>query len=113
MICEELGLFGALLTIALYLGIIFVAWQVVRRNRDSFGRLLAFGGYNRQIGTEGAWQGADRVYTDEVIRYEVGVGSWLDICAWLDVVRWARSAFRQEAMYIEVAGIPEIIGSDG
>jgi cell division protein FtsW len=43
VICEELGLFGALLTIALYLGIVFVAWQVVRKQRDSFGRLLAFG----------------------------------------------------------------------
>jgi cell division protein FtsW len=43
VICEELGLFGALLTIALYLGIMFVAWQVIRRQRDSFGRLLAFG----------------------------------------------------------------------
>jgi cell division protein FtsW len=43
VICEELGLFGALLTIALYLGILFVAWQVIRRKRDSFGRLLAFG----------------------------------------------------------------------
>ena len=31
VICEELGLFGALLTIALYLGILFVAWQVVRQ----------------------------------------------------------------------------------
>ena len=30
-------------SIALYLGILFVAWQVIRRPRDSFGRLLAFG----------------------------------------------------------------------
>ena len=43
VICEELGLFGALLTIVLYLGILFVAWQTIRRPRDSFGRLLAFG----------------------------------------------------------------------
>ncbi len=43
VVCEELGLFGAILTIALYLGILFVAWQVVRKQRDSFGRLLAFG----------------------------------------------------------------------
>ncbi len=43
VICEELGICGALLTIALYLGILFVAWQVIRRPRDSFGRLLAFG----------------------------------------------------------------------
>lgn len=43
VICEELGLFGALLTAALYLGIIYVAWQIVRQKRDSFGRMLAFG----------------------------------------------------------------------
>lgn len=43
VICEELGLFGALLTASLYLGILFVAWQIVRQKRDSFGRMLAFG----------------------------------------------------------------------
>jgi len=43
VICEELGLFGALLTIVLYFGILYVAWQAVRQNRDSFGRMLAFG----------------------------------------------------------------------
>lgn len=43
VICEELGLFGALLTIGMYLGIAFVAWQVIRSRRDSFGRMLAFG----------------------------------------------------------------------
>jgi cell division protein FtsW len=43
VICEELGLFGALLTVALYLGILYVAWQAVKEKRDSFGRLLAFG----------------------------------------------------------------------
>jgi cell division protein FtsW len=43
VICEELGLFGALLTAALYMGILFVAWQIVRQKRDSFGRMLAFG----------------------------------------------------------------------
>jgi cell division protein FtsW len=43
VICEELGLFGALLTIALYMGILYVAWQAVRQKRDDFGRMLAFG----------------------------------------------------------------------
>jgi cell division protein FtsW len=43
VICEELGLFGALLTVALYLGILFVAWQAIKEKRDSFGRMLAFG----------------------------------------------------------------------
>lgn len=43
VICEELGIFGALLTVALYLGILYVAWQAIRQKRDDFGRLLAFG----------------------------------------------------------------------
>ena len=43
VICEELGIFGALLTAALYLGILYVAWQAIRQKRDDFGRLLAFG----------------------------------------------------------------------
>ena len=43
IICEELGLFGAILVVALYLGILYVAWQVVGQKRDSFGRMLAFG----------------------------------------------------------------------
>ncbi|MEA2735573.1 MAG: cell division protein FtsW [Humisphaera sp.] len=43
VVCEELGLFGALLTVALYLGLLYVAWQVVKQKRDDFGRLLAFG----------------------------------------------------------------------
>lgn len=43
VICEELGIFGALLTIVLYLGILYVAWQAVKEKCDDFGRLLAFG----------------------------------------------------------------------
>ena len=43
VICEELGIFGAMLTVALYLGVLYVAWQAIRQKRDDFGRLLAFG----------------------------------------------------------------------
>src|SRR6185295_6079211 len=43
VICEELGLFGALMTVTLYLGIMYVAWQTIKQKRDSFGRMLAFG----------------------------------------------------------------------
>ena len=43
VICEELGLFGALFTVAMYMGIVFVAWQVIRQKRDSFGCMLVFG----------------------------------------------------------------------
>lgn len=43
VICEELGIFGAMLVVALYLGVLYVAWQVVKQKRDDFGRMLAFG----------------------------------------------------------------------
>ena len=43
VICEELGLFGAMLTVALYMGILYVSWQVIKQKRDDFGRMLAFG----------------------------------------------------------------------
>jgi cell division protein FtsW len=43
VICEELGIFGAMLTIALYLGVLYCAWQTVKMKADGFGRLLAFG----------------------------------------------------------------------
>lgn len=42
-ICEEMGVFGAMLTVALYLGIMYVAWQTMRERRDNFGRILSFG----------------------------------------------------------------------
>jgi cell division protein FtsW len=43
VICEELGLFGAVLTASLYLGIVAVGWRVASRRADGFGALLAFG----------------------------------------------------------------------
>src|ERR1700689_1901389 len=36
VICEELGLFGAMLTIALYLGILYCAWQTLKEKKDCF-----------------------------------------------------------------------------
>lgn len=42
-ICEELGLFGAAIVVAFYLGILLLAWSAMKQKRDSFGRLLAFG----------------------------------------------------------------------
>lgn len=43
VVCEELGLFGAMMVIAMYAGLLYVAWQVIRSHRDSLGRMLAFG----------------------------------------------------------------------
>jgi cell division protein FtsW len=43
VVCEELGIFGAGLTVALYAAIMYLAWQAVKGARDEFGRMLAFG----------------------------------------------------------------------
>ena len=44
VICEELGLFGAMFVIALYCGILFVAWQAIRQKKaEPFAQLIAFG----------------------------------------------------------------------
>jgi cell division protein FtsW len=43
IICEELGIVGAVLVVAIYLTLIWTAIGVVRDCRDAFGRLLALG----------------------------------------------------------------------
>lgn len=44
VVCEELGFFGAMIVVTLYLAIVMVAVRAIRRsNIDPFGKLLAFG----------------------------------------------------------------------
>lgn len=43
IVCEELGMTGAVLVMGLVAVLIFSAWQIFRRCRDPFGKLLAFG----------------------------------------------------------------------
>jgi cell division protein FtsW len=43
VVCEELGLFGALLVLSLYAGILYVAWQVIASPREPLARMLALG----------------------------------------------------------------------
>ncbi|MGH2584820.1 MAG: hypothetical protein ACRDJE_07905 [Dehalococcoidia bacterium] len=76
--------------------------------RELEARLLRFGGYTIEVGVAGAWESGGRLYRDRSRRYTVALPSWFDVPAWLDVVVWARTRFRQEALYIEIAGIPEI-----
>ncbi|MGH2354982.1 MAG: hypothetical protein ACRDI2_22830 [Chloroflexota bacterium] len=76
-------------------------------------RFLQFGGVSRMRRVEGIWRDADRVYRDTSWEYVVALASWRQLASWLDVVEWARVAFGQEALYIEVNGAPEIIGSPG
>ncbi len=72
--------------------------------------LLRFGGYTKAGVVEGAWTADGKVYRDESQQYVVALGTWGDLPRWLDLVAWVRRRFRQEAVYTEVAGIPEIIG---
>ena len=76
-------------------------------------RFMPFGGFTRPIGVVGAWQSGGRVYHDRSRQYTVVLASWRQLAAWLAVVEWAREAFRQEAMYVEVAGVPEILDGPG
>ena len=71
-------------------------------------RLFAFGGWSRTRGVAGAWQDQGRISRDVSRRYEVALGSWGQLPAWLGLVRWARTRFDQEALYIEVVGLPEV-----
>lgn len=43
LISEELGFFGCMLVIFLYLTLLFSGWRVARRSRDLFGKLICFG----------------------------------------------------------------------
>lgn len=43
VICEELGLAGAALTVLMYLGILWACWNIIKVTKDPFGRLLTFG----------------------------------------------------------------------
>ncbi|MCI0584141.1 MAG: hypothetical protein L0227_14875 [Chloroflexi bacterium] len=70
----------------------------------------AFGGYSRMSAVHGAWEEHGRVYRDVSRQYVASLSSWMELPVWLDLVRWVRQAFRQEAIYIEVAGVPEIVG---
>lgn len=72
-----------------------------------------FGGVSRGRRIESAWRQSGRTYRDVSWEYVVALESWRQLSAWLEVVEWARTAFAQEALYIEVNGAPEVIGPLG
>ena len=83
------------------------AWRELER------RLVQSGGLSLTPRVTGVWQSGGRVYRDINRQYVVSLTSWTQLPDWLGVVRWARDYFRQEAMYIEVAGVPEVIEGTG
>lgn len=72
----------------------------------------AFGGFSRTRGVHGEWKYQGKVYRDISRQYSVSLESWHHLPAWLDIIKWAREHFRQEALYVEVAGVPEIMGAE-
>jgi hypothetical protein len=80
-------------------------WSALER------RLIGLGGFSILPGhVVGAWEDAGIVYRDRSRQYLVLLQSWFDLSAWLQAIMWARTAFRQEALLIDVAGIPEVVG---
>ncbi len=67
------------------------------------------GGFSITRDVEGVWRYEGKTYIDRSDRYEVAMQDWDGIAPFLEVVRWARVRFRQEALYVEIAGIPQII----
>jgi hypothetical protein len=75
-------------------------------------RFRRFGGHT-QSPVSGAWVGGSgRVYRDRSRQYTVSLASWTQIPDWLNVVHWLRECFQQQAVYIRIAGLPEIVGGD-
>ncbi|MGI8550856.1 MAG: hypothetical protein ACR2PL_08740 [Dehalococcoidia bacterium] len=72
-------------------------------------RLAQLGGFSRQDNIVGVWEHEGIVYRDRNRQYIVSLMSWLELPAWLAVILWSREAFQQEAIYIEIAGVPEIL----
>lgn len=72
-------------------------------------KLAQFGGYSFQADVHGAWIDQGVVYRDENRAYSVALGSIRLLPAWVEVVEWALVTFVQEALYVEVNGVPEVI----
>lgn len=70
--------------------------------------VAAFGGFTRTPGISGAWQSGGRIYRDESSQFTLALTSWWDVPALLAIMEWVRVTTRQEALYVEIAGIPEI-----
>jgi hypothetical protein len=68
-----------------------------------------FGGFSRRSEVIGVWHAAGRTYQDASREYTISLTSWRQLAAWLTIVDLARGEFQQEALYVEIAGVPEIL----
>ena len=68
-------------------------------------------GHTQRAGSRGEWlDPAGRAFTDLLDEYTFALPGWRDVVRFIELVDWALVAFRQEAMYIEIMGVPEILG---
>lgn len=70
--------------------------------------LAAFGGLSRRWGVVGIWRHEGRTYRDRSVEYTVALDQWQQVPEWLAIVDEARRTFRQEALYIEIANVPDV-----
>jgi hypothetical protein len=48
------------------------------------------------------------VFEDDNTEFTVALSSWWQVPAFIAVVEWARDAFLQEAMFVQIASVAEI-----
>lgn len=68
------------------------------------------GGFSMGGVVRGEWVNPDgRIYSDTSRQYTVAL-EVRQVPAWLDILEWALERFGQQALYVEIAGAPEILG---
>lgn len=74
------------------------------------GRLVTLaGGLTAEHDVSGVWIAPDgRQFAERMTPYTVALRSWWQLPEFLAIVAWAREAFRQHAMFVRVAGVPEV-----
>jgi hypothetical protein len=77
------------------------------------GRLKQFGGYTRGPEQQGSWHDGTRWYREPNFPYHIALQSARDLPTWLAFVAWVQEMLGQAAMYIEIAGQPEVIDLRG
>lgn len=84
--------------------------RIPRRTVRSFeARLAAIsgGGYNRRDAGVGFWKNPNdgHEYVDRQSEYRAGLEAIVSLRDYVDLLEWAVVAFRQEALYVEIAGV--------
>lgn len=84
-----------------------------RQDYDEFEVELAEfpGGFTLRGQVTGGWVDTERLYREPMFEYELGLDSLRKVAGLVQIAEAACGRFRQLAIFIKVAGIPEIIES--